>query len=69
MAIKRREDPLYAGLSRSVIAKAEGSEDAFDALVCCIEMLRWRTEFRELKAVSDPTLRLEGVTWRPGVQR
>jgi hypothetical protein len=67
LAGKRKEDALYAGLSRGVIAKAEGSEDAFDALVCCVEMVRWQEEFTVLKATRDATLRLEGITWRPGV--
>ena len=67
LAAKRKQDALYAGLSRGVMAKAEGSEDAFDALVCCIEMVRWQEEFARLRATSDSALRLEGVTWRPGV--
>ncbi len=57
----------YAGLSRGVMEKALGSEDAFDALVCCMEMVRWRGEFAGLKATRDEVLRLEGITWRPGV--
>ena len=64
---RKKLDPLYAALSRSVIAKAEGSEDGFDALVCCIEMVRWQGEFAGLKATAEPQLRLEGITWRPGV--
>jgi hypothetical protein len=51
-----------------VLTKAFASEDAFDALVSCIEMVRWRSEFAGLRATRDDTLRLEGVTWRPGVQ-
>ena len=39
----------------------------FDALVCCMEMVRWRGEFAGLKATRDEVLRLEGITWRPGV--
>ncbi len=66
---RRAEDELYAGLSRGVVAKAEGSEDGFDALVCCVEMVRWQSEFAGLKATEDETLRLEGETWRPGVMR
>jgi hypothetical protein len=66
---RRKEDALYAGLSRAVVAKAEGSEDGFDALVCCVEMVRWQAEFAELRAVKDEALRLEGVTWRPGVMK
>jgi hypothetical protein len=67
LAAKRRGDAAYAGLPRAVMAKALGSEDAFDALVCCMEMVRWRGEFAGLKATRDEVLRLEGITWRPGV--
>ena len=66
---RRKEDALYAGLSRAVVAKAEGSEDGFDALVCCVEMVRWQAEFAGLRAVKDKGLLLESVTWRPGVQK
>jgi hypothetical protein len=65
---KKRGDAAYAGLPRAVMEKAMGSEDAFDALVCCMEMVRWRGEFAGLKATRDEVLRLEGITWRPGVQ-
>ncbi len=70
--LKRRRagpslDPLYAGLSRAALAGALGSEDGFDALVCCVEMVRHRAEFAVLRATEDPGLRLEGITWRPGV--
>jgi hypothetical protein len=64
---KRKMDAAYAGLGRGVVAKALGSEDAFDALVCCVEMVRWRGQFAELRATTDAVLRLEGITWRPGV--
>jgi hypothetical protein len=64
---KRRSDASYAGLSRPVMKSALGSEDAFDALVCCMEMVRWRGEFAGLQATQDDVLRLEGITWRPGV--
>jgi hypothetical protein len=64
---KKKMDAEYAGLSRGVVAKAMGSEDAFDALVCCMEMVRWRGEFAGLRATRDEVLRLEGITWRPGV--
>lgn len=69
LASRRKLDPLYSGLTRTVLAKAEGSEDAFDALVCCIEMVRYRAEFAKLKTTQNPTLRLEGITWRPGVDQ
>ncbi len=65
---RRKGDAMYAGLSRGVVAKAEGSEDGFDALVCCVEMVRRRGEFGGLEATEDEGLRLEGVTWRPGVR-
>lgn len=64
---RRAEDPLYNGLSRLALAGALGSEDGFDALVCCVEMVRWQAEFAYLKATEDPGLQLEGITWRPGV--
>lgn len=64
---RRGEDPLYAGLRRGALAGALGSEDGFDALVCCVEMVRHRAEFAGLQATTDPRLRLEGITWRPGV--
>jgi hypothetical protein len=67
LAERIRSNPAYAGLARKVLASAEGSEDAFDALVCAIEMVQWRSEFAELKATEDKVLRLEGITWRPGV--
>ncbi len=67
MKARRRSDPLCAGLSRAVVAKAEGSEDAFDALVCCVEMVRYRAEFAQLQRTENRTLRLEGITWRPGL--
>jgi hypothetical protein len=68
LAARRKADPLYAGLSRKVLAAAKSSEDAFDALVCTLEMVRHRREFPKLHATSDPVLALEGITWRPGVQ-
>ncbi len=64
---KKKVDAAYGGLSRAVAAKALASEDAFDALVCCLEMVRWREEFAGLRATRDEVLRLEGITWRPGV--
>ncbi len=58
---------FYAHLPRSVVAGAQSSEDGFDALVCLLEMVRWQHEFAGLRATHDATLRLEGITWRPGV--
>jgi len=67
LAAKKKSDALYAGLSRAVITKALGSEDAFDALVSVLEMVRWRDEFARLKATNNAVLKLEGITWRPGL--
>jgi hypothetical protein len=67
LAAKRKSDELYALPGRSVIAKAQGSEDAFDALASVIEMARYADGFGKLKATRDPELRREGLTWRPGV--
>jgi hypothetical protein len=58
---------IWAGLSRGVMGKALAGEDAFDALVSALEMVRWREEFARLRQTEDAVLRLEGVTWRPGV--
>lgn len=63
----RRRDPGYAALSRSALQAACANEDAFDALVSCVEMVRCRCELAALQATSDPVLALEGITWRPGV--
>jgi hypothetical protein len=68
LAAKRQGDAAYVGLGRGVMTKALGSEDAFDALVCAMEMVKWRREFLGLRATRDEVLRLEGITWRPGVQ-
>jgi len=68
LAAKRKGDAAYARLGRGVMTKALGSEDAFDALVCAMEMVKWRREFLGLRATRDEVLRLEGITWRPGVQ-
>ncbi len=67
MDARRKAEPEYARLSRGVVAKALGSEDAFDALVCAMEMVRDRGEFMHLQRTKDATLRLEGITWRPGI--
>lgn len=64
---RRSDDTGYAELGRSAIAAAHRSEDAFDALVCCVEMARLRGGFAGLRATEDPVLAVEGITWRPGV--
>jgi len=67
LAAKRKSDAAYAGLGHEVLAKAYGSEDAFDALVSVVEMVRYGKEFAGLKATKDKMLCLEGITWRPGI--
>ena len=64
---KRREDAAYAALSRDVMARARASEDAFDALVSCMEMTARRREFAGLAMPMDPEYKVEGWTWAPGV--
>jgi hypothetical protein len=58
---------LYAGLSRAVMAKARGSEDAFDALVTALVMVEHRAEFAALRKTEDEVFRMEGQTWVPGL--
>lgn len=67
LAQKRREDPAYGGLSRSALATARASEDAFDALVSCMVMTARRSEFATLPTPADPCYKVEGWTWAPGV--
>jgi hypothetical protein len=67
LTTRRKTDALYAGLPRTVLEKARASEDAFDALISALEMLRHANEFATLRPTRHPTLRLEGITWRPGV--
>jgi len=67
LAKKRRENALYAGLSRGVMAKARGSEDAFDALVTALVMVEHRREFARLRRTEDEVFRMEGRTWVPGL--
>lgn len=68
LAAKKKTDAMYTGLSRVVVRQALNSEDAFDALVSVLEMVRWQEEFLRLKATKDEVLRLEGITWRPAIQ-
>jgi hypothetical protein len=67
LAKKRRENVLYTGISRAVMAKAKGSEDAFDALVTALVMVEHRAEFARLKQTKDEVFRMEGRTWVPGL--
>jgi hypothetical protein len=67
LAKKRRESALYAGISRRVMARARGSEDAFDALVTALVMVEHRGEFSQLRRTEDEVFRMEGQTWVPGL--
>ncbi len=67
LAKKRKENELYAGLSRAVLMKARGSEDGFDALVSAMVMVEHRAEFARLRATKDEVFLLEGHTWVPGL--
>jgi hypothetical protein len=62
---KRREDAAYASLSRTVLAKARGSEDAFDALISTMVMAERRATFAALPKPRDPLHAIEGWTWAP----
>jgi hypothetical protein len=64
---KRRENGLYAGISGRVVAKAQASEDAFDALVTALVMTEHRAEFARLRRTDDEVFRMEGQTWVPGL--
>ena len=66
---RRQHDELYAALTPSVRRTAAASEDALDALATTLELLRHQHEFAALRATHDPTLALEGITWRPGISR
>lgn len=65
---RRKESAVYAGLSRSVLAKAMGSEDGFDALVSAMVMVEHREEFFGLRQTKDAVFQIEGHTWVPGAE-
>ncbi|WP_260706692.1 hypothetical protein [Edaphobacter flagellatus] len=67
LAKKGREHVIFAGLPRSVLAKARSSEDSFDALVTTLMMAEHRAEFTNLRQTKDPIFRMEGQTWAPGL--
>ncbi len=62
---KNKEDPAYAAIGRTAMAKALAGEDAFDALVSCMVMAERRGEFATLPRPRDPLYMLEGWTWAP----
>jgi hypothetical protein len=62
---KRREQPEYEELSRTVMQRARASEDAFDALVSTMVMAERRATFATLPKPRDPLHGIEGWTWAP----
>ena len=60
---KQEEDPAYAALGRTALARARAGEDAFDALVSCMVMTQQRESFYSLPQPRDPNYMLEGWTW------
>ena len=62
---KRRENPAYAAISRTVMRRARAGEDAFDALVSTMVMAERRAEFAKLPKPRDPLHGIEGWTWAP----
>jgi len=62
---KRRENPAYAALSRTVMQRARAGEDAFDALVSTMVMAERRGRFATLPRPRDPLHGIEGWTWAP----
>jgi hypothetical protein len=66
---KRREQPEYAALSRTVMQRARAGEDAFDALVSTMVMAERRAEFVALPKPRDPLHGIEGWTWAPNVEQ
>jgi hypothetical protein len=66
---KRREDPGYAALSRTVMQRARSSEDAFDALVSTMTMAERRASFATLPKPRDPLHPIEGWTWAPDLNQ
>jgi len=66
LARKRRQSAPYRSLDTGVLAKAQGSEDAFDALVSVMEMTARRDDFPHLNQAKDRTSRIEGSVWGAG---
>jgi len=64
---KRQDDAAFAALSRGVMLKARGGEDAFDALVSTMVMAERRETFAGLLKPRDPLHGIEGWTWAPEI--
>ncbi len=59
-------DQRYPALAAAHYNAMVASDDAFDAAVSALEMWVFRNEVQRLPVVSDPVLKLEGMTWYPG---
>jgi hypothetical protein len=57
--------PEFASLPPEILTSAQGSEDAFDALVSALKMREQAQSFTGLKQSSNPDERLEGQIWTP----
>jgi hypothetical protein len=68
LAEKQRNDAAYAALPRSVMEKARGSDDAFDALVSVMKMAAKRGDFPRLPPATDTVTLLEGAVWGAKMQ-
>jgi hypothetical protein len=68
LAARRRQDAAYSALLPNVLAKAESSEDAFDALISTMVMAEHRQSFAALPKPRDPLHIYEGWTWAPPAQ-
>ena len=65
---RQRHDYLswnFGGQNPSLLERAAGSEDAFDAAVSAIVMSEHAAEIAALEPIRERPLALEGCIWRP----
>ena len=55
----------YPTLRDDLRRAAVASQDAFDAAVSALEMVRYATELQRLPVEVDETMKLEGRIWHP----
>jgi len=60
---KKKSNSDYSAVDDEVIARAETSEDAFDAFVSVMEMAKRRSSFLQLKQAVDLETMMEGAVW------
>jgi hypothetical protein len=63
--LKKLEGSIAANLGK----KAAGSDDAFDAAVSALAMVRDWDSLGKLTRTTDPMLQLEGIIWYPGWEK